>query len=78
MSTNHAESSHSRLRRAEMGIHHHIAGTYLAAYANEMPWREDHRRYDDLDKFNALMRLMTSGGVSRQWKGYWQRRKAAA
>ena len=34
-STNQAESFFSRLRRAEIGIHHHIAGLYLGAYAAE-------------------------------------------
>lgn len=42
--TNQAESYFSRLRRAEIGIHHHISGRYLAAYAGEMAWREDYRR----------------------------------
>ena len=42
--TNQAESFFSRLRRAEIGTHHHIAGPYLAAYAAEMAWREDNRR----------------------------------
>ena len=34
----------SRMRRAEIGHHHHIAGCYLARYAQESAWREDHRR----------------------------------
>jgi hypothetical protein len=33
--TNQAESFFSRMRRAEIGMHHHIAGPYLNAYANE-------------------------------------------
>jgi hypothetical protein len=33
-----AQSFFSRLRRAEVGTHHHIAGPYLAAYAAEMDW----------------------------------------
>jgi transposase-like protein len=37
--TNEAESFFSRLRRSEMGIHHHFAGPYLNAYASEMAWR---------------------------------------
>jgi hypothetical protein len=41
---NQAESWFSRLRRAEYGIHHRISGGYLYQYANEMAWREDHRR----------------------------------
>ena len=42
--TNQAEIFFSRIRRAEIGIHHHLAGRYLAAYSREMAWREDHRR----------------------------------
>ena len=42
--TNNAESFFSRMRRAEIGTHHSIAGPYLSAYASEMAWREDHRR----------------------------------
>ena len=37
--TNQAESYFSRLRRAELGQHHHISGKYLLAYAVEMAWR---------------------------------------
>jgi hypothetical protein len=42
--TNPAESYISRLRRAEIGQHHHIAGPHLGQYAGEMAWREDMRR----------------------------------
>ena len=45
--TNNAESFFSRMRRAEQGHHHHIAGAYLARYAQERAWREDHRRDDN-------------------------------
>jgi hypothetical protein len=34
--TNQAEDYFSRLRRAEIGIHHHIAGAYLLRYAQEL------------------------------------------
>jgi hypothetical protein len=37
--TNQAESYFSRLRRMEVGTHHHIAGKYIAAYAGEAAWR---------------------------------------
>jgi hypothetical protein len=39
--TNYAEEYFSRLRRAEIGVHHHIAGAYLLRYAQESSWRED-------------------------------------
>ncbi len=45
--TNGAESFFSRMRRGEIGHHHHIAGVYLARYAQESAWREDHRRVDN-------------------------------
>ena len=37
--TNMAEEYFSRLRRAKIGIHHHIAGSYLLRYAQESSWR---------------------------------------
>ena len=44
--TNWAEEFFSRMRRAEIGHHHHIAGTYLLRYAQEATWREDNRRIE--------------------------------
>ena len=49
--TNQAESFFSRIRRSEIGIHHHISGRYLQAYASEMAWREDHRRISNGEQF---------------------------
>jgi transposase-like protein len=72
--TNMAESFFSRLRRAEVGTHHHIAGPYLAAYAAEMDWREDNRRLANGDQYRAIVAAAVLHPVSRQWKGYWQRR----
>lgn len=71
--TNQAESFFSRLRRAEIGTHHHISNKYLGAYANEMAWREDHRRVDNGALYQAIVAATMSHPVSRQWKGYWQR-----
>ena len=71
--TNWAESYFSRLRRAEIGTHHHIAGPYLGCYAREMAWREDHRRQANGDQFKTVMAASARHGVSRQWSGYWQR-----
>ena len=52
--TNQAESYFSRLRRAEMGIHHHIGGRHLGAYSNEMAWRENNRRRSNGDHWNLI------------------------
>lgn len=71
--TNMAESFFSRLRRAEIGTHHSIAGPYLAAYAREMAWREDNRRVSNGGQFEMVVAGAMASGVSRQWKGYWQR-----
>jgi transposase-like protein len=71
--TNWAESYFSRLRRAEVGVHHHIAGPYLNAYASEMAWREDHRRKSNGAQFQAVTVAALSLAKSRQWCGYWQR-----
>jgi hypothetical protein len=74
--TNQVESFFSRLRRAEIGTHHHVAGPYLAAYAAEMDWREDNRRISNGEQFSAIVSAAVHHPVSRQWKGYWQRRAA--
>jgi transposase-like protein len=74
--TNWAESFFSRIRRAEMGTHHHIAGRYLAAYANEMSWREDNRRISNGEQYLLTTGAALAHPVSRQWKGYWQRSAA--
>ncbi|MGF1631867.1 MAG: IS1595 family transposase [Kiloniellaceae bacterium] len=71
--TNQAESFFSRLRRAEVGTHHHISGQYLNSYANEMAWREDNRREPNGTQFLLIAAASLAHGVSRQWKGYWQR-----
>lgn len=71
--TNQAESYFSRLRRAEIGTHHHIAGPYLNAYASEMAWREDHRRKSNGTQYLLIAGAAMAHSISRQWKGYWQR-----
>ncbi|HWB46274.1 MAG TPA: IS1595 family transposase [Hyphomicrobiaceae bacterium] len=74
--TNDAEGFFSRLRRAEIGTHHHISGRYLHAYAAEMAWREDNRRVSNGGQYLAVTRASLMHSVSRM-AGYWQRRKAA-
>jgi transposase-like protein len=71
--TNQAESFFSRLRRAEIGTHHHIAGPYLNAYANEMAWREDHRRVANGNQAMLVAGAAMVARQSRTWSGYWQR-----
>lgn len=75
--TNQAESFFSRLRRAEIGTHHHIAGPYLNAYATEMAWREDHRRISNGEQFLHVAAAALMHPVSKNWCGYWQRSERA-
>ncbi|PEQ14484.1 IS1595 family transposase [Novosphingobium sp. PC22D] len=71
--TNQAESFFSRLRRMEVGTHHHIAGPYLAAYAGEAAWREDNRRVSNGGQAMMVGNAAMASKVSRRWAGYWQR-----
>ena len=75
--TNMAESFFSRLRRAEVGIHHHIAGPYLLRYSQEMAWREDNRRVPNGEQVSRVARLAMVRKPSVDFSGYWQRHKAA-
>ena len=71
--TNWAESYFSRLRRAELGHHHHIAGPYLLRYAQEASWREDNRREANGDQVRQVAHLALNAKPSVDFSGYWQR-----
>ena len=71
--TNGAESFFSRMRRAEVGHHHHLAGTYLARYAQESAWREDHRRDANGTQVRQVVALALAARPSVDFCGYWQR-----
>src|SRR4029077_13785034 len=71
--TNWAEEFFSRMRRAEAGHHHHIAGPYLLRYAQEASWREDHRRISNGDQVHMVSGLAMKRGPSVDFCGYWQR-----
>jgi len=74
--TNQAESYFSRLRRAEQGHHHHIAGTYLLRYAQEASWREDNRRVSNGEQTFRIAYLALNAKPSVDFSGYWQRHRA--
>lgn len=71
--TNMVESYFSRLRRMVMGQHHHVSPQYLHQYANHAAWLEDNRRTDNGTLAHTLVSNAMGAGVSRNWKGYWQR-----
>ena len=74
--TNQAEEFFSRMRRGEIGHHHHIAGVYLLRYAQEASWREDHRRTSNGDQVDRVAGNALKKGPSVAFKGYWQRHAA--
>jgi hypothetical protein len=67
--TNWAEEFFSRMRRAEQGHHHHIAGPYLLRYAQEASWREE--------QVHMISGLAMKRGPSIDFCGYWQRHAVA-
>jgi transposase-like protein len=71
--TNQAESFFSRLRRMVDGQHHTVSPQYLHQYATHAAWIEDNRRLDNGALTSRVVGLAMAHGVSRNWKGYWQR-----
>ena len=71
--TNFVESFNSRLFHGGKA-YRHMAGPYLQAYVDELAWREDHRRVGNGAQWGLLLGAAGKSRVSRQWKGYWQRR----
>src|SRR5712691_5303602 len=71
--TNWAEEYFSRLRRAEIGHHHHLAGAYLLRYAQEAAWREDCRRMSNGEQVHRIAGLAIKHKPSVDFSGYWQR-----
>jgi transposase-like protein len=76
--TNWAEEFFSRMRRAEIGHHHHIAGAYLLRYAQEASWREDNRRVSNGDQTYRIAGLAMKRKQSVDFTGYWQRHNQTA
>lgn len=76
--TNGAEEFFSRVRRAEIGHHHHFAGTYLVGYALESAWRRDHRRVANGQQVKTVSGLAMAAPTSVDWCGYWQGANKAA
>ncbi len=74
--TSSAEEFFSRLRRAEIGHHHYLAGAYLSRYAAEAGWRDDHRHMSNGDQFRSVVALVVKNRPSVDCCGYWQRANA--
>jgi hypothetical protein len=72
--TNWVEGFNSRIRRAEFGVHHHICGPHLKAYADEFAWREDHRRVSNGSQFAMVLSAAARQPRSYRFVGYWRER----
>jgi transposase-like protein len=77
VNTNAAEGFFSRMRRGEIGHHHHVAGPYLIRFAQEAAWREDHRREPNGGQVDRIVALAMRNKPSVDFCGYWQRRNIA-
>jgi transposase-like protein len=73
--TNQAESYFARLRRSEIGCHHHFSGKYLKRYAREILWREDRRRESNGAQSFRVVSLAAGCPPSVDFCGYWQRNR---
>ena len=73
INTNSAESFFSRMRRGEVGHHHHVAGPYLIRFAQESAWREDHRRDSNGAQVDRVVALVMRNKPSVDFCGYWPR-----
>src|SRR5689334_20457140 len=78
INTNAAESFFSRMRRGEIGHHHHVAGPYLIRFAQEAAWRENCRRVPNGAQVDRIVALAMRNTPSVDFCGYWQRSRMAA
>jgi transposase-like protein len=76
--TNNAEGFFSRMRRGEIGHHHHVSGPYLLRFAQEAAWREDHKREANGAQVDRIVALAMGNKPSVDFCGYWQRRRMAS
>ena len=72
VNNNWAESTISRLRRAEYGIYNGMRPQYFAFYSAELAWRQDTRKMSMKTKLTALLKCIMSADISLAFRGYAQ------
>ena len=72
ITNNLAESYFARFKRMYYGQVHKMSNIYLDNYANEVAYREDTRKLDNLTIFNDITSKCLSTSSDNAWKGYWQ------
>lgn len=73
---NYLEGHHARIRRAQRGVYLKINDAHAQNYADELSWRDDHRRHDNRRQFELLARRASKMTIAREWEGYWRKRPA--
>lgn len=63
-----------RRRRVVRGQHHFVNLKYLLHYATQAAWFESHRMKRNGSLFYRLIRNAMAAAISRDFKGYWQRK----
>ncbi|WP_373100502.1 MULTISPECIES: IS1595 family transposase [Pasteurellaceae] len=75
VTNNQAESFFSRFKRMYYGQTHKMSNTYLLNYANEVAYREDHRRKSNGWQFkDVLSKCLNTTNENNEWCSYWQRK----
>ncbi|STO54226.1 transposase [Canicola haemoglobinophilus] len=72
ITNNLAESYFARFKRMYYGQVHKMSNLYLDNYANEIAYREDTRKQDNLTLFNDVISKCLNTSSDNDWKGYWQ------
>lgn len=72
ITNNLAESYFARFKRMHYGQVHKMSNIYLDNYANEVAYREDTRKLDNLTIFNDVTSKCLITSSDNHWKGYWQ------
>lgn len=75
---NQSESYNARFRRMQYGQCHRIGTLYLSNYANEIAYREDTRRMDNMSIFKDITLKCAVSTISNEFCGYWQGNKRIA
>lgn len=73
---NGVEAQHSRIRRAERGVYLQLNAAHAQRYADELSWRDDHRRVSNGQQFRNVLARATALRPDAELVGYWGKRPA--
>jgi hypothetical protein len=61
-----------RMRRAEIGHHHHVSGPFLLRFAQKASWREDNRRLSNGEQVQRVAGLAMASKAGVDFTGCWR------